>query len=77
MKTRTIKNSQSAFALPSVVSIAAFLTIAGCDSANGVSASDAVTNTAQVETTVQKIIVVGATYLKKLNTVCTPDTVAC
>ena len=42
MKTITIKNSQSAFALPSVVAIGALLTIAGCDSANGVNASDAV-----------------------------------
>ena len=42
MKTRTIKNSQLAFALPSVVAICAFLTIVGCNSANGVNASDAV-----------------------------------
>lgn len=52
MKTRTIKNSQSAFASRLVVAIGAFRTIAGCDRASGVSASDAVTNTAQVETTV-------------------------
>ena len=49
-----MKNSQSACALPSVVAVGAFLTIAGCDSANGVSASDAVTNTAQVATTVKE-----------------------